>query len=211
MPTKTSQRPSPAKTRRPRAVRPSPPRKSPGKVLTLEQARDFVLRENVVTVLSNKVPGVASLWDAVGLPDKQPGEGGWGRKMVAVWTWKTQLPASYPDEIYYGKIAGGVAVLMSLTHLRQKHYPENHRDLSRCSLLARSIYEIIRLDADQTGALRKKCLSKFGCTRAAFEKALKELQVTLNIVRSNAPEAINDTWLPFSELYLDIYNEQRKR
>ncbi len=173
-------------------------------VMTLEEARDFVRREQRCTILTSKIPGMRSLWDAVGLPDKKKGEKGWGRKMEAVWAWKTELPARYPDEIFYGKIPGGTAVLMTIEYLRAQHYPQHHRDLQECSRLAQKVYELVRLDVYETGPLRKKCLDELGCSRAAFDKALNELQVTMNIVRSNDPKAVRDTWLPFSELYFDL-------
>ncbi len=37
--------------------------------------------------------------------------------------------------------------------------------------------------------------------KAAFTKALIELQVTLNIVRSNDPAITTDTWLRFADQY----------
>lgn len=180
---------------------------TPAAVTTLEGARRFVLRERMCTVLTSRREGVRSLWDAVALPDKKPGEKGWGRKMVAVWTWKTQLPARYPDEIFYGKIPGGLAVLMSLDYLRNEHYPKWHRELAACSPLAQRMYELVRLDVYETGELRRECIERLRCSRAQFERALKELQVTLNIVRSNDPEVEADTWLPFRELYPTIHRE----
>ena len=40
--------------------------------------------------------------------------------------------------------------------------------------------------------------------RTKFDRALQELQTTLNIARRNSLEHENDTWLPFSEQYLDV-------
>ena len=37
--------------------------------------------------------------------------------------------------------------------------------------------------------------------RAQFDRALQELQVTFNIVRSNRPDVEGDTWVPFLERY----------
>ena len=37
--------------------------------------------------------------------------------------------------------------------------------------------------------------------------ALKKLQVSLNIVRSNVPKLKNDFWLPMREVHLDIVRE----
>jgi hypothetical protein len=43
-----------------------------------------------------------------------------------------------------------------------------------------------------------------GPDRRMFDRALRELQATLNIVRRNSPRDENDTWVPFSEQYLDV-------
>jgi hypothetical protein len=48
-------------------------------------------------------------------------------------------------------------------------------------------------------------MAQFGCTKNQFDTALKELQITLNIVRSNEPEVDRDTWLSFQEVYYEIY------
>jgi hypothetical protein len=37
--------------------------------------------------------------------------------------------ATYPEEIFYGKIPGGRAALMSMDYLRVEHYPKHHRPL----------------------------------------------------------------------------------
>jgi hypothetical protein len=42
------------------------------------------------------------------------GERGWGEKVMAIWRWKNELPAIYPEEIFYGKIPTGHAALMSM-------------------------------------------------------------------------------------------------
>ncbi len=177
------------------------------KIKTIEQARRFVLQERICTVSSGKSRTLKSLWDAVDLPEKQPGEKGWGQKISAVWGWKNQLPAHYPDEIFYGKIKGGVAVLMTIDYLRGYHYPEFHKDIYDCRWLSQQIYELIRLDLYETTALRRDSIERFGCTKNQFDTALKELQVTLNIVRSNGLGVERDTWLPFQEIYSEIYHE----
>lgn len=171
------------------------------KVTTIEEARDYVFDVKMCAVLSGKRQGLPSLWDAVDLPDKQPGEKGWGKKMNAVWTWKTQLPVLYPDEIFYGKIRGGTAVLMTMDYLREKHYPENFRDIHDCSRLAQNVFELIRLDRLGTTDLRRESIGRFGCSKGQFASALKELQVTMNVVRSNEPDATCDIWVLFREIY----------
>jgi hypothetical protein len=177
------------------------------KVKTLEQARRFVIEQRICTVFAGSSKTLKSLWDAVDLPDKQPGESGWGAKISAVWTWKNQLPAHYPQEIFYGKLKGRAAVLMTLDYLRDCHYPQYHKDIRNCRPLAQRIYELISEQPHETTALRRDSMELSGCTKSQFDTALKELQATLNIVRSNDPGVDRDTWLPFQEIYLKIYRK----
>ena len=185
---------------------PAPKSATPKKfrLKTLAQARSFVLAVGKCAIFADKKKDLPSLWDAVDLPDKKPGEKGWGQKIGAVWSWKNALPSTYPDEIFYGKDETGRAVLMTLDHLRREHYPKFHRPLEQCSPMARKIFALVKVEPMTTTALRNAVAQKDKALRAAFAKALVELQVTLNIVRSNAPEIEADTWLRFAELYPGI-------
>lgn len=116
-------------------------------VKTLEEAFEFVESVGICTIFSEKAKGVPSLWDAVDLPERSAGRTKWGAKVEAVWAWKNELPEMYPDDIYYGKIPGGHATLMTMQ------------------------------------------------------------QVTLNIARSNEPGLSSDTWIPFSEVYMDLVGD----
>ena len=176
-------------------------------VKTLEEAFEFVESVEVCTIFSEKAKGIPSLWDAVDLPDRTGGRTKWGPKVEAVWAWKKELPEMYPDDIYYGKIAGGHAALMTMQYLRETHYAKAHKSIEECSELAIQVYEIIRLNPNTTGELRKEAIELYGCTKSRFDAALKQLQVTLNIVRSNEPGLKSDTWVPFSEVYLDLGGE----
>ena len=176
------------------------------RIKTLEQARAFILREKVCLIFGSKKSDLPSLWDLVDLPDRVPGEKGWGQKITAIWTWKNQLPAECPDEIFYGKLPGGLAVLMSLDHLRDVHYPQAHKAISQCSPLARKIHHLIRTEPMTTTELRKALPPTLTLTKSALDRALVELQVTLNIVRSNAPEIRTDTWLRFTDQYPEFAN-----
>ncbi len=175
-----------------------------GNVKTLEEAYEFVQSVNICTIFSGKAKGVPSLWDAVDLPDRAGGNTKWGARVEAIWRWKNELPETYPDDIFYGKIPGGHAVLMAMDYLREVHYPAHHKPIEECGELARQVYDIVRLNPDTTGALRREAMDLYGCSKSRFDTALKQLQITLNVVRSNDPELKNDTWLPFSEIYLDI-------
>jgi hypothetical protein len=148
--------------------------------------------------------GMPNLWDVVDLPDRQPGEKGRGQKVVAIWRWKNELPAIYPEEIFYGKIPAGLAALMSMDYLRREHYPKHHRPSRECSPLAQRIHERLRLDPLTTGSLREELNMTRRPERNRFERALQELQITLNIARRNSLEDENDTWVLFSDQYLDV-------
>ncbi len=149
------------------------------------------------------------LWTVVDLPTRRPGERGWGEKVSAIWRWKNELPARYPNEIFYGKTKSGLAVLMSIEYLRDDYYPKHHRPLSDCSALARQLYSVIKLDPIRTGPLREELKMIEGAERRKFERALRELQATLNIVRRNSPRDESDTWVPFSEQYLGVVRRTR--
>jgi hypothetical protein len=169
-------------------------------VKTLKQARDFVLEVGMCGILYDAKGTLPTLWDAVDYPDKQPGEGGWGDKMGKVWTWKNKLPATYPDEIFYGKIKGGRAVLMSMNTLRER-YPQQHKPLGVCGALAQELFAIIEQGPIMTVPLRQAMGMTDRKARTQFDRALQELQVTFNIARSNRPDAEGDTWVPFLEQY----------
>lgn len=172
-------------------------------VRTLKQARAFVLKSGLCGIFSDAKRGMPNLWEATDLPGRQPGEGGWGQKVTSIWTWKNELPALYPDEIFYGKIRGGLAVLMSMDYLRD-YYPKNHVPLKQCSAMAQKIAALIKLDPLTTPQLRAELGIAEKAEKSAFERALKELQITLNIARRNSLTDEYDTWVTFREQYLEI-------
>lgn len=179
------------------------PRKAPA-VRTLGQARAFVLRAGICGIFSDDRGRMPSLWNVVDLPGRQPGEKGWGRKVVAIWTWKNELPAIYPGEIFYGKLPGGLAVLMSIEHLRRHHYPAHHKPIRECGALAREIHSLVRNDPLTTTEVRTALDMNHRPARNRVDRALQELQTTLNIVRRNSLEDERDTWVPFTEQYLEV-------
>ena len=93
---------------------------------------------------------------------------------------------------------------MSMAYLRMEHYPKHHRPLNECSPLAQRIYERLRQDPLTTGSLREELNMAERPERNRFDRALQELQVTLNIARRNSLEDENDTWVLFSDQYLDV-------
>lgn len=172
-------------------------------VRTLSQARAFVKKRGLVGIFSNGEGSMPSLWDAVDLPGRQPGEKGWGQKISAIWAWKNELPARWPEEIFYGKIPGGLAVLMTLERL-ETHYRQHHVSLRECSAPAQKIAARLRLDPLTSSELRRELGLAHKSEKARFDRALQELQVTLNIARRNSLTDKNDTWVPFREQYLEI-------
>lgn len=174
------------------------------KIKTFNDAYKFVLKHKVCTVFGSKNSPHPSLWDNTGLSENKPKAGGWSPRVKAVWDWKTRIPQTYPDEIFYGKVRGGDAVLMQMDYFRKTHYPEAFQPVDELDPLSQDVYNFIRLEPDYTGPLRKRAIAELGCTKSRFDTALKKLQVSLNIVRSNDPSLKNDFWLTMSEVHLDI-------
>ncbi len=178
-----------------------------GKIKTFEDAFRFVGKVKICTIFASDKTEHTSLWENVDLPEKKPGEKGWGEKVVAVWSWKNRLPAEFPDEIFYGKIKGGFAVLMDMDYLRNEHFPKAYKPVKELNPLAGYIFEQIRIEPRDTTTLRNRVMAEQGCSKSQFDTALKQLQISMNIVRSNHPDIEQDTWLTFKEGYGDIWEE----
>ncbi len=174
-------------------------------IKTFEEARDLIRELQICTIFASSKTTLPSLWEHVDLPEKQEGEKGWGEKVTAVWDWKNRLPATYPDEIFYGKIKGGFAVLMTMNYLRDVHFASAYKPVEQLNRLCQHVYEKIRMEPWETGPLRNEVIDEFGCSKSQFDTALKNLQISMNIARSNDPEIERDTWLAFVELYPDIW------
>ena len=176
-------------------------------IKTFEEACQFVIDHKVCTVFGSKGSPHPSLWDNTELSENKPKAGGWSPKVVAVWDWKTRIPQTYPESVYYGKIQGGDAVLMEMQYFRETHYPAAFQPVSELDALAQQVYEFIRLEPAFTGPLRKRAIEQWGCTKSQFDTAIKKLQISLNIVRSNDPMLKNDFWLTMREMHLDIVHK----
>ena len=176
-------------------------------IKTFDEAYRFVLEQKVCTVFGSKNSPYPSLWDNTGLSEKKPAAGGWSPKVTAIWDWKTRIPQTYPETVFYGKVPGGDAVLMEMQYFRKHHYREAYQPVSELDPLAQEIYEFIRLEPNYTGPLRKRAIANTGCTKSQYDTALKKLQVSLNIVRSNDPQHKNDFWLPMREVHLDLVQQ----
>ncbi len=173
-------------------------------IKTFEDACEFVFKHKVVTVFGSKNSPHPSLWDNTDLSEEKPAEGGWSPRVKAVWKWKTEIPQTYPDEVFYGKLPNGDAMLMEMEYMRTVHYPEHAKPVKELPRLAQQVYEYIEMEPSYTGDLRKLAIAELGCTKSRFDTALKKLQISLNIVRSNDPRIENDLWLPFREVYPEL-------
>jgi hypothetical protein len=91
-----------------------------------------------------------------------------------------------------------------MDYFRTIHYPENFKPVDELDPLSQSIFEFIREEPAYTGDLRRRAISELGCTKSRFDTALKKLQISLNIVRSNDPRIQNDLWLCFDEVHPDL-------
>jgi hypothetical protein len=174
-------------------------------IKTIEDARVFVESVQICTIFPSQKTELTSLYEHVDLPEKQAGEAGWGERMEAVWPWKNKLPADYPNEIYYGKIKGGFAVLMDMDYLDAIHFSSVHQPVASLNQLAQQTFDRIRVEPWTTTELRKEMIQAMGCSKSQFDTALKNLQISLNIVRDC--EAEQDTWLTFREVYSEVWNK----
>lgn len=176
-------------------------------IQTFDEAYLFVLEKKVCTVFGSKNSPYPSLWDNTDLPEDKPKAGGWSPKVSAIWDWKTRIPQTYPDQVFYGKVREGDAVLMEMQYFRNQHFPKSFQPAAELDGLAQQVFNLIRLEPNYSGELRKRAIQDFGCTKSQFETALKKLQISLNIVRSNDPKMKNDFWLPMREEHLDLFTD----
>jgi len=174
-------------------------------IKTFEEARYLIRELRICTIFESEKSKLPSLWEHIDLPEKQEGEKGWGQKVSAVWSWKNRLPAEFPDEIFYGKIKGGFAVLMTMDYLQDVHFASSYKPVDQLNSLSATIFEKIRNEPWETTDLRNEVIDAYGCSKSQFDTALKNLQISLNIARSNDPGIERDTWLTFEELYPHIW------
>lgn len=175
-------------------------------IKTFEEARYLIQELQICTIFESSKSKLPSLWEHVDLPEKQAGEKGWGEKVSAVWDWKNRLPATYPDEIFYGKIKGGFAVLMTMDYLRDTHFAAAYKNVHTLNRVAEQTFDRVRLEPWETGPLRKDVMYDTGCSKSQFDTALKNLQISMNIARVNELGIERDTWLSFRELHPEIWN-----
>ncbi len=176
-------------------------------VRTVDDALEYVREVGVSLIFAPskraKRDALPALWDVVDAPDKQPGDRGFGERTGLVWRLKNELPMTHPDEIFYGKLTGGRAMLCTIDHLRRLYRTQRKGpdDLSRD---ARKLLEIIRLRPITNGELRMDAGFHLPDARSRFERALQELQVALLIARIDVDP---DTWFLFDAVYPNLLSE----
>jgi endonuclease-8 len=169
-------------------------------VHTLEDAREFVFQVGLCGVAHDPKGKLPTLWDALAFPSSGPDR--WGEKLVRVWALRQQLAATYPEQIFTGRIRGGRVVLMSLERLGQE-YAGMHRPLEQCSELAQQLFAIVERGPTTSAQLRQALGMVTRKDRSRFERALQELQTSFNIARSSASEGV-DVWVPFAQQYPQV-------
>jgi endonuclease-8 len=178
----------------------TPPTPFTNTVRTLEDARKLVLKVGICGILGDPNGKLPTLWDAVAAPNAAHDQSAWSEKIQQVWAWRNELTARYPNEIFYGTIRGGRAVLMSMEKLREL-YARQHKPLDQCSGLAQQLFAIIAQGAIPTMPLRQAAGLTDRKSRSKFQRALQELQTTFNIARANRADAEGDLWVPFLDRY----------
>src|SRR5271157_2515643 len=157
-------------------------------VRTLKQARAYILQVGICGFFSDAGVGMPNLWDAVDLPDQNREKRAGVKRSLRSGAGRMNYQLSISKRISMGKIPAGRAALMSMDYVRMEHYPKHHRPLRECSALAQRIQERLRLDPQTTGSLRNELKITGRPERNRFDRALQELQVTLNIARRNSLE-----------------------
>ena len=154
------------------------------KIKTIEDAAAFVKKVKICTVFPSEKTEHTSLYEHVDLPEKQPGEKGWGLRVEAVWPWKNELPAQYPNEIFYGKIKGGFAVLMAMDYLADVHFPSAYQSVETLNPLAQKIFDAPKAPAGE----RRRLAGRARRGRRGAEERCK-LRVTLRAELAGGHEA----------------------
>jgi hypothetical protein len=77
----------------------------------------------------------------------------------------------------------GLAVLMDMDYMADMHFPEVYKHVGSLNRLAQYINDKISAEPWDTTTLRKTAMQEFSCTKSQFDTALKNLQITMNIVR----------------------------
>jgi len=177
-----------------------------GWVRSVDDARRFVEQVGLCLIFNEtgrvRLP---SLWDVVDAPDRQPGERGFGERVSLVWRLKDELPMSYPDEIFYGKLRGGRAMLCTLDRLGEL-YRRQHVAPDEVSRDAQRLLHVIGARPITNRELRAEAGFEGSGAAARFNRALQELQVALLIARVDVDP---DTWFLFDSAHPGVAGNAR--
>lgn len=177
-------------------------------VTTIDDALAYLRSVGMCLIFAQTKPPkrdpLPSLWDVVDAPDKEPGEHGFGKRAEVVWRLKNELPMSHPDEVFYGKLRGGRAMLCTIDKLREL-YPAQRQEPDDLGRDARRLLDIIRLRPITNGELRLDAGFHQPDARSRFDRALQELQIGLLIARVDVDP---DTWFLFDAVYPDLLGAQ---
>lgn len=167
-------------------------------VRTVEDARDFLRAVGLCLIFKAERGGPhPALWDVVDAPDKLPGDHGFGERDALVWRLKNELPMRYPDEVFYGKLASGRAMLCTLERLAEL-YQAQYREVDDLSRDAQRLLALITGRPISNRDLRLDAGFHTPELRTRFERAMQELQVSFQIARVDVEP---DTWFPFAAVY----------
>lgn len=175
-------------------------------VRTVEDAKRFVEEVGLCLIFGESGRlGYPTLWDVVDAPDKRPGERGFGERTNLVWRLKNDLPAMYPDEIFYGKLANGRAMLCTIERL-EEILREQRREPDEVSRDARRLLTVIATRPITNRELRAEAGFEGPGAERRFNRALQELQVAMLIARVDTDP---DTWFPFDAAYPGLAERAR--
>jgi hypothetical protein len=96
-------------------------------------------------------------------------------------------------------------VLMVMDYLAEVHFPAAYQPVESLNPLAQQIFEKVHMEPWTTTDLRNEMIQETGCTKSQFDTALKNLQISMNVVRDC--DAEQDTWLTFLEVHAEIWNK----
>lgn len=151
---------------------------------TLAAAGDFVDRVGFALLFPADNALAPSLYETVAEDDAVAWAQGMGEAESTVWTWKDALPEA--GRAWYGKFLFRRASLLSPELLRLLYAgpgePDDHEDLD----LSREAHVIAR--ALLTGPLTSSALRELVGDRAAYERAITELQRRLLVTSAGVRE-----------------------
>ena len=94
---------------------------------------------------------------------------------------------------------------MEMDYLENTHFAVSYKPVDKLNQLAQQVFEKIRNEPWTTTDLRGEVVQQTDCSKSQFDTALKNLQISMNVVRDC--DAEQDTWLTFEEVYSEIWKK----